>query len=173
MILYTERLLLREITEGDAGFMLGMFNDAAFQRFIGDKGVRTEEETRLYLVDHYISSFARHGFGPYCVVLKETGMPIGMCSVLKRDWLADPDFGYAFMPEYRHRGLAAEASRAVLEYAQDVLALPRLVAIIDEANRDSVKLINSLGFRFDSTVRESEDKNEVGLYVLDMAGSTT
>jgi RimJ/RimL family protein N-acetyltransferase len=168
MILHTERLLLRDFTEADAGFMLGLFNDPAFHRYIGDKGVRTEEAARAYLTNYYIASYALHGYGPYCVINKASGTPIGMCGILKRSWLPDPDIGYAFMPEYRGRGFAGEAGRAVVEFAQEVLGLPRLVAIINSDNRDSVKLIATLGFTFEVMVRESEDKPELALFALDM-----
>lgn len=72
MILHTERLTLRAFSEDDAAFMLRLFNDAAFMRFIGNKGVRTEEEARIYLANYYIASYAVNGFGPYLVRLKDT-----------------------------------------------------------------------------------------------------
>jgi [ribosomal protein S5]-alanine N-acetyltransferase len=169
MILHTERLLLRDFTEGDAAFMLDLFNDPAFHRYIGDKGVRTEAAAREYLLTYYISSYALHGFGPYCVILKKSGAPIGMCGILKRPWLPDPDIGYAFMPRFRGQGFAAEAGRAVVEYAREVVGLPRLVAIIDNDNQDSIKLINSLGFTFETMVRESAEKPELALFSLESA----
>jgi RimJ/RimL family protein N-acetyltransferase len=173
MILHTDRLLLRDFTEGDAAFMLGLFNDPAFHRFIGDKGVRTEDAAREYLTTYYISSYALHGFGPYCVILKQSGAPIGMCGILKRPWLADPDIGYAFLPEYRGRGFAAEAGRAVVQYAQEVVGLARLVAIIDNENQDSIKLISSLGFTFEAMVRETPDKPELALFSLQSSAVNT
>ena len=165
MTLHTERLLLREFTEEDGSFMLALFNDPAFIRFIGDKDVRTEEEARAYLRDYYISSYSLHGFGPYCVLLRDSGTPIGMCSILKRSWLADPDLGYAFMPEYRGCGYAAEAGRAVLAYARGELGLKRLVAIINHDNHASIKLIGMLGFTFERMVREADEKPEVAMFV--------
>lgn len=169
MILHTDRLTLRNFTEDDAAFMLTLFNDAAFVRFIGDKGVRTEEEARAYLANYYIASYSANGFGPYLVTLKETGEPIGMCGLLKRAWLADPDIGYAFMEPWRGRGYAGEATRAIVKYAGEAFGLKRLVAIIDLENSDSVKLINNAGFAFESMVREAADKKELGLYALDTA----
>jgi [ribosomal protein S5]-alanine N-acetyltransferase len=173
MILHTDRLLLRDFTEGDAAFLLELFNDSAFHRFIGDKGVRTEEAAREYLTTYYISSYALHGFGPYCVILKKSGAPIGMCGILKRAWLPDPDIGYAFLPEARGHGYATEAGRAVVQYAQEVVGLARLVAIIANENQDSVKLINSLGFSFETMVRETEEKPEVALFSLQTAAGNT
>jgi len=34
---------------------------------------------------------ARFGFGLYRVELRESGIPIGLCGLIKRDWLDDED----------------------------------------------------------------------------------
>ena len=44
--LVTQRLTLREICVDDAQFMLELLNEPSFLHFIGDKGVRTIEESR-------------------------------------------------------------------------------------------------------------------------------
>lgn len=41
IVLQTERLRLRHMRPDDAEFMLGLLNDPAWLRFIGDRGVRT------------------------------------------------------------------------------------------------------------------------------------
>ena len=44
--LETERLRLRRVTLDDAEFMLEIWNDPAFVRHVGDRGVRTIEQAR-------------------------------------------------------------------------------------------------------------------------------
>ena len=41
--LVTRRLSLHPLTPADAGLMLAIWNDPAFVRFVGDRGVRTED----------------------------------------------------------------------------------------------------------------------------------
>ncbi len=43
-VLETERLALREMSVDDAGLILELLNEPSFLRYVGDKGVRTEEE---------------------------------------------------------------------------------------------------------------------------------
>ena len=45
-ILHTERLELRWLTPDDAAMMLAIWNDPAFLRYVGDRGVRTVEQAR-------------------------------------------------------------------------------------------------------------------------------
>src|SRR5688572_10374518 len=91
----TERLRLRRLTPGDAEFMLRLLNDPSYVRYIGDRGVRTTEEARSYIVSGPLESYSRHGFGLYLVELKETGEPLGICGLLKRESLPDADLGFA------------------------------------------------------------------------------
>ncbi len=49
-MLETERLSLRRMSEGDAEFILELLNESSFLRYIGDKGVRTDEDARRYIL---------------------------------------------------------------------------------------------------------------------------
>ena len=69
-------------------FILELLNEAAFMRFIGDKGVRTLADAREYMLKGPIDSYERHGFGLYAACLRD-GTPIGICGLVKRDGLAD------------------------------------------------------------------------------------
>lgn len=48
-VIQTERLVLRQLELDDAEFILELLNEAAFLRFIGDKGVRTPDDACAYL----------------------------------------------------------------------------------------------------------------------------
>ena len=76
-VLETERLLLRRLTTEDAEFILELVNQAPFVRNIGDKGVRTAEDARPYILNVPVASYGRFSFGLYLVELKETGVSIG------------------------------------------------------------------------------------------------
>src|SRR5690349_5438916 len=130
-IIATQRLLLREFTTDDAPFILELLNDPAFLRYIGDKKVRTLDDAREYLVNGPIAMYQRHGFGLYRVELNETHTPIGMCGLLKREELPQPDIGFAFLPDYRNKGFAFEAAAAVLQDARERLQLDRVLAIVN------------------------------------------
>jgi [ribosomal protein S5]-alanine N-acetyltransferase len=163
-IVRTARLCLRRIVAGDAAFLLELLNDPSFLANIGDRGVRDLDEARVYIERGPVASYTLHGFGLYLVELAGSGEPIGICGVLRRDGLADPDLGFAFLPRYWGRGFALEAAGAVLEHARAALALRRLVAITLPSNQGSKRVLERIGFRLEGRVRLAGDPEELELY---------
>lgn len=156
-VLETERLSLRQLTVDDAPFMLALLNEPSFLRFIGDRGVRTLAQARDYLLNGPMASYARWGYGLYLAELKTDQTPIGICGLVKRDFLPDPDIGFAFQPAFWSKGYAFEAASAVLTYAREVLQLKRIAAIVAPDNERSVRVLEKLGLRFEGWLRWPED----------------
>jgi RimJ/RimL family protein N-acetyltransferase len=166
-VLETERLILRHVKVEDGEFMLELLNDPAWLRFIGDKGVRTLDAARDYILNSLITLYERLGFGLYLVEIKGEGIPVGICGLIKRDSLEDVDVGFAFLPKYRGRGYAYESASAVMAYGRRSFALDRLAAITSPNNYDSAKVLEKLGFRFERTIKLSDDGEEVRLFAAD------
>ena len=160
----TERLILRRLSIQDAAFILELLNDPAFLRFIGDKGVRTPEDARDYIVKEPIDSYDRLGFGIYLTELKTDQLPIGICGLGKKDFLRDVHIGFAFLPQFRSKGFAFEAACAVMTYGRDGLGLNRIVAVVAPDNERSIHLLGKLGLRFERMLRWPEDGSEVKLF---------
>jgi RimJ/RimL family protein N-acetyltransferase len=161
-VLRTERLALRHLDPDDAGFILELLNESAFLRFIGDKGVRTPDDAREYILKGPVDSYTRHGFGLNAVCVH--GAPIGICGLVRRDGLADPDVGFAFLARYGSRGYAVEAAAAVLAHARQVLRIPRIVAITAPDNSRSIAVLEKIGLEFERMIRLAEDRPELKLY---------
>jgi RimJ/RimL family protein N-acetyltransferase len=164
ILLETERLFLRKFTLEDADFVLKILNEPAFIRFIGDRHVRTTEDARRYIQERVIYSYERNGFAMFRVALKEDDTPIGMCGLVRRDTLEDVDIGFAFLEHYWSKGYASESARAVMEYAQNKLRIPRVVGIVDPANAGSICVLEKLGLQFARMVRLLEDGIELKLF---------
>jgi RimJ/RimL family protein N-acetyltransferase len=162
-VLETDRLIIRRLTVEDAAFIFELVNDPAWLRFIGDRGVRSLEDARNYILKGPVDMYARLGFGLYLVELKGEGVPIGMCGLIKRDTLKDVDIGFAFMPGFRGKGYAYEAASAVLAYGKSTLGLERIVAIVSPGNASSIQLLEKLGFEFEQMLKLSE-RDEVKLF---------
>lgn len=167
-VLETERLILRRMSTDDAGFILGLLNEPSWLRFIGDRGVRTIEDAQDYILNGPVAMYARLGFGLYLVELKDDGSSMGLCGLIKRDFLDDVDIGFAFLPKYWGQGYAYEAASAVLAYGQGVLGLKRIVAITAPDNDRSARLLEKLGLRFERLVRYPDDGREVRLFAVDV-----
>jgi len=164
MVLETERLVLRRLSTDDAEFVLGLLNEPSFLRYIGDRGVRNLEQATQYILNRLVTSYERNGFGLYLVELKESGIPIGISGLVKRDTLPDPDIGFAFLPAYWSKGYAVESAVAVMNHAREVLGLTRIVAITSLDNEASAKLLGKIGLRFERLIKLSEDEEEIKLF---------
>jgi len=167
----TERLVLRRITPDDAPFILELLNEPSFLEFIGDKGVRTLDDARHYILTGPVASYDRYGFGLYLVLLKAGEVPIGTCGLLKRDTLPDVDIGYALRPAFWGQGYAFEAASAVLAHGREVFGLRRIVAITTPANLASKALLEKLGLRYERTLSLSSE-NDTDLFAIDVPGAT-
>jgi RimJ/RimL family protein N-acetyltransferase len=163
-ILETERLSLRRLSADDAAFIFELVNDPAWLRFIGDRGVRTLEQARDYILNGPVEMYRRVGFGLFMVELKHSATPIGICGLIERAGLADVDIGFAFLPAFRAHGYAYESAAAIMAYAQDTLGLARVVAITAPDNQRSIALLTRLGLSFEDMVRLAEDQPEAMLF---------
>ena len=162
-VLATRRLSLRRLSPSDAEFILELVNDPEFLRFIGDKAVRTADDARQYILDGPVASYQRNGFGLWRVEVKNSGVPVGMCGLLKRESLPDVDIGFAFLPAYRSQGYAFESASAVLDYARAQFGLRRVVAITNPDNAGSIRVLEKLGMRFERMITVSDGEPEVQL----------
>ena len=163
ILLETERLFIRRLDVGDAEFILTLLNEPSFLRFIGDKKVRTVQDAEQYILNGPVASYERHGFGLCRVELKETHTPIGMCGLLKRDELPDPDIGFAFLPDFWNKGFAFESAAAVMNDARERLKLERVLAITNQDNESSIKLLQKLGLQIERVIKMSTDSTELFL----------
>lgn len=162
--LTTERLLLRELDEGDAPFVLELINEPGWIRYIGDRGIRDLDGARDYIVKGPVAMYRQHGFGLYAVVSRETGEPLGLCGLIKRETLDDVDIGFAFLERHGRKGYAFESASAVLAHAREVLALERIVAITSLDNHASMKLLQKIGLHLEKVIPWPGSDETVNLF---------
>jgi RimJ/RimL family protein N-acetyltransferase len=164
VVLETKRLQLRRLTTGDAAFLIDVFNDPAFVRFVGDRNIRTLDQAREFIEQGPFESYRRHGFGHYVSSLKSDGTPIGICGFVKREALDDVDIGFSLLPEFRAQGYAFEAASALMEYGAGTLGLQRIVAIASPQNAPSIRLLQKLGLRFERMVKLTGEGETLSLF---------
>lgn len=164
----TERLLLRLLSTDDRVFILKLLNEPSFLQNIGDKGVRNLDDAGQYILNGPMASYAKNGFGLYLVVLKDTLAPMGICGLIKRDGLDDPDIGYALLPEFWSNGYALEAAAAVMIFAQETLRINRIVAITSPDNQASIRVLNKLGLQFEMMIVLPGSSAESRLFTPDV-----
>lgn len=167
--LYSDRLKLCKLESFEAPFILKLLNDADFIKHIGDKDIKTLERASQYILKENFESYQRLGFGMFSVRLLNGGpssVSIGLCGLVKRSYLDNPDLGYAFLPEFRGQGYAREAAKAVIDFARRDLKLKKLHAIVSPENASSLALLEKIGFVLEGKVLPPGEKESVVLFQL-------
>lgn len=136
MVLETDRLLLREMTQTDLPFLCSMMQDADVM--YAYEGPFTAEEVQGWL-DRQLERYRTYGFGLWAVVLKETGAMIGQCGLTMQLYNGSQvmEVGYLFHKDFWHCGYASEAAIACKQYAFDQLNAQEVYSIIRETNLPS------------------------------------
>jgi RimJ/RimL family protein N-acetyltransferase len=92
------------------------------------------------------------GFGGWAVARKSDSRLVGMLSLfnawraLEPEFGEEPEMGWIFASEVHGQGMAGEACRAVLDWAEANLRPTPIWAIIAPENDPSLRLAAKLGF---------------------------
>lgn len=163
-ILETQRLQLREFSLSDVAFIVELVNTPGWLKFIGDRGIKTQEQAAVYLETGPMKSYQEHGYGLWLVERKDSREKIGMCGIIKRESFESPDIGFAFLPAYTGKGYAREIAQATLNYALNDLKLPKLLGISKSDNQRSIKVLEEIGLKFVQPFHFPDNKDPLFLY---------
>ena len=149
--------------------MLQLLSEPSWQRFIAEHDVDSVPAALAYLEERIFPAY-EEGLGFWIVAEKSTQLPIGICGIIKRPYLDQPDLGFAFLERVWGTGVAAESASSVIEFADKELQLPELGAITVKENVQSIRLLEKLGFTFSKEI--TNPKQELlSLYALSLSGS--
>lgn len=139
MILETERLYLREMSQLDYNDLCKMLQDKnvmyAYEHSFSD------DEVQKWL-DKQINRYKCYGFGLWAVILKETNEMIGQCGLTMQECNGKEvlEIGYIFQKAYWHKGYGIEAAIGCKRYAFDSLKAKEVFSIIRDNNIASQNL---------------------------------
>ncbi len=158
-IAISKRLCLREASLDDAGFILELVNDPGWLTYISQHSINTLDKARDYICERLLAAYAEHGYGLWLIERVSDNAMLGMCGLVRRESLPAPDLGFALLAQYSGQGYAFEASQAAIQYAKDNTPYGSLLAITLPDNKASIRLLQRLGFTYDSDFI-AEDTNE-------------
>ena len=144
----TERLdivpLSRELVDALA-------DPAAAARLVGASLPRGWPDHELsQLLELYAPRIAQKpeelGYGPWVVISREGDSVVGSAGFLgapNKDGAIE--LGFGIHPDFRNRGYAAEAARALLAWGLNQPSVERIVARCDAGNAPSVRVLEKIG----------------------------
>ena len=147
-VLETPRLRLRWLVPADAPWIEVLTTQPSWLRNIGDRGVRDLATAEAYIRNGPMASYAARGYGLWAVERREDGAPVGMCGIIKRDTMDDPELAYAYLERYHGKGYGGEAAIATLDHARSHLGLTRLAAIVNPENVASIRILEKAGLTY-------------------------
>jgi len=145
----TPRLALRAHTLDDYNDCVALWASPEVTRHIG--GVPFTAEATWARLLRYTGHWALLGYGYWAVRERATGLFIGEAGFADHHRevnpaLDPPEAGWVLAPSVHGRGLATEAVRAILEWA-DARGWRRTTAMIDPTNVPSLRVADKCGFQ--------------------------
>ena len=166
MILETERLILREMTMSDTEDMLRLYSDPEVQQYTGED-IITSVEGIHRKIEEKMDDYEKYGYGRWITILKEDNQFVGWSGLAYLPEFDETDLGYRFLKEFWGRGLATEASRAILAYAFEQLGLEKIIAIAMKENLASIRVMEKVGMHFDKYAPYEPGSEDVAFYQCD------
>ena len=139
MILSTERLSLRELTQADFPALCAILQDE--ETMYAFEGAFTDAEVQEWL-DRQFDRYRKWGFGTWAVIRKETDELIGHCGLTMQPWKDGEvlEIGYTFRRDCWRQGYATEVAQACKRYAFETLDAEEVCSIIRDTNTASQRV---------------------------------
>jgi ribosomal-protein-alanine N-acetyltransferase len=143
--LETTRLRLQPCRTEDVELIHTLWTHECVRRFLFDERVISRDEARAF-VEESLANFEQYGYGLWLVFAREDARLVGFAGLLRSEE-EGPNLIYGIHPDFCGEGYATEAAAAVLSYALEKLALPKVKADVDEPNAASVRVLEKLGMK--------------------------
>lgn len=150
MVLETERLILREMTQDDFSDLAEILQNPrvmyAYEHDFSDAEVQE-------WLDRQLKRYEKYGFGFWAVVLKETGEMIGQTGLTMQPYKDKEvlEIGYLLKENFWHCGYAREAALGCKKYAFEKLGSEKVHSIIKVDNHASIRVVESIGMEREDT----------------------
>jgi RimJ/RimL family protein N-acetyltransferase len=148
--LETERLVLRAFRQADLDAHAATLADPEVMRHLGGEPTSRENAWRKLMMA--VGQWPLLGIGYWAIETKADGRLVGQAGLcdfergLTPDISGLPEMGWIFDRSVHGLGIAGEACRAVLDWADRTLTPSPILSIISPDNLPSIKLAERLGF---------------------------
>lgn len=143
--LQTERLVLRQLQEGDAQAYQEFYADAEASKFYG--GPLAADAAWLKLARD-VGHWHLRGYGPWILERKHDREIVGGCGFFLHSGWRRPELTWWIASHARRMGFAKEASRAAIEFGYHTLKWDLVQTYMKDENVAAKSLVLSLGGEF-------------------------
>ena len=168
LIAETEHLLIRESVCQDAEAFVALYQDDACKKYLEPLAVAEEsvEAYRRYIDQYQAGQYAFYEYGMWSVMEKKSGRCMGRAGLEQVSIKQASDLeegaevislGYALLPEFRGKGYAVEACKAVLDYCLECEYTREVYVQIHEENEASLKVFENIQKIYKETVKRIEN----------------
>jgi ribosomal-protein-alanine N-acetyltransferase len=144
--LSTRRLVLRALELADSGQVAALRSDEKVNQYLSRPACVSEAEAKVF-IRKIQAGVANNGWYYWAIDLKEERQLIGTVCL----WNIDREnstieLGYELLPVNQGKGLMFEALEKVIDFAFGELKFKKIMAVTNQFNSRSVRLLEKFGF---------------------------
>lgn len=156
MKFFTERLILRTLTEQDSQDIFEIRSNPEINKFLQRNPPKNSFEALEFILNIKRNS-ANNEIVFWGISLQNNPKLIGTICLWKfSEDRKTAELGYELLPEYQGKGMMSEAVNFVLKFGFKDLNLDKIEAFTNRNNSDSIKLLQNLKFIFDKDRRDEK-----------------
>lgn len=148
----TERLRVAPLALAHTDFIFELLNSEGWIANIGNRNIVTKADAAAYI--EKIDGNPNYAYLVFS--LKTDAQPLGLVTLIKRDYLDDCDIGFAVLPNHQQAGYAYEASKKYMALIAEAGTFKKIVAITVPQNAGSIRLIQKLGLAYEKELQEND-----------------
>lgn len=155
-LIISDSIHLRALSQNDAQFMYELMNTADWIEFIGSRNIIDINAASAYIKK--VENSNEINFWAILPTL-EPG-PVGVVTIIKKEYLDFPDIGFALLPAFYQRGYAFNAAKILLSNYFTNSNFIKILATSLKHNLRSIGLLTKLGFKYEKEIiHEGETMN--------------
>ena len=168
----TERLILRELRLSDIDGMFELDSDPDVHKYLGNKPLKNKEESRK-IIESVINQYHERGIGRWAVIDKVSQEFLGWSGIRfnteynMNGFTKYYDVGYRLIKRFWGKGYATESGKAAIDYAFNVLKLPKLYATTAIGNEASHNALLKIGLKYIEDFYFEEEKLDLRWYKIE------
>lgn len=155
IFLETDRLILRQIRSEDADDILDLASHPQVTQYTAALELIHTKKDAQELIAIMTQRYQLDLPTRWAIVYKPENKVIGICGFVGYSAsFCRAEIGYALNYTYWGKGIATEATKAIIEFGFNHMHLNRIEATVDPNNQGSIHVIEKVGMKYEGTLRQ-------------------